>query len=562
MPTSDESVDNSAQPGVGSCTAYNATNPGGGPVLTNPRVNLVFWGSWNTTTADTITSTWQQLSGIPALYSREAEYGIQSGSYGQRFNYPSGATGAHPDCTFAGGLSALLSSANYVPTSNDLFIVFLPSGTSSKLDTDKGYLAHHSSYSYAGWGPTSWNYTDSACSNNTNGACSGATYNSSNNTCTETATQTVYPLNVNGVSYNIRYAIMDNTDLTDLNVYTSHEFAETTTDPDGTSYAEIGDPCEGANQYDFNNSNNYMQGILVQKIWSQAACRCVSLRDLNGASLGGGSSVPTVYRPSNEDVYPLGSPYYFPIYPPSGSADPFLWDHDGDGYPDYAAFYRAPSASVSTRLSSPPYYENTYYWGTTGDRFAPGDYDGDGKSDLAVWRPSNGTWYVQYTSTGQTVTQQWGQSGDMPYPGDFDGDGKTDFAVLRPSTSNIYVIPSATPGSPYWAHFSSFSAGDIPVSGDFNGDGISDFVVYRPSTGVWYVWYMGTSTAYWYGWGQSGDVPAARDYDGDWMTDFTVWRPSNGTWYETYSTTWTTGSQQWGASTDIPAQQSTAAGGF
>ena len=61
-------------------------------------------------------------------------------------------------------------------------------------------------------------------------------------------------------------------------------------------------------------------------------------------------------------------------------ADPFLWDHDGDGYPDYATFNSAASASVSTRLSQPPYYENTYYWGTTGDRFVPGGYDGDGLS--------------------------------------------------------------------------------------------------------------------------------------------------------------------------------------
>ena len=74
----------SAQPGVGACTAYGATNPNNGPVMTNPRVNLLFWGSWNATTANNITATWKQLTGIPALYSREAEYGIQQGSYGQR----------------------------------------------------------------------------------------------------------------------------------------------------------------------------------------------------------------------------------------------------------------------------------------------------------------------------------------------------------------------------------------------------------------------------------------------------------------------------------------------
>jgi hypothetical protein len=84
----------------------------------------------------------------------------------------------------------------------------------------------------------------------------------------------------------------------------------------------------------------------------------------------------------------------------------------------------------------------TVLYGEPDDIRVPADYDGDGRTDLAIWKPANGTWYIA-TSTGSQQTVQWGAPGDRPVPADYDGDGRTDRAVYRPSTRTWWITYSS-----------------------------------------------------------------------------------------------------------------------
>jgi hypothetical protein len=96
-------------------------------------------------------------------------------------------------------------------------------------------------------------------------------------------------------------------------------------------------------------------------------------------------------------------------------------------------------------------------------------------ADLAVWRPSSGTWWNQTTAG---VPCYWGSSTDVPAPGDFDGDGRTDCAFYRASSTQFWVLTSSSGG--YYTVTAGL-AGDTPAVGDYDGDGKADVAVWRPS---------------------------------------------------------------------------------
>jgi len=207
-----------------------------------------------------------------------------------------------------------------------------------------------------------------------------------------------------------------------------------------------------------------------------------------------------------------------------------LTDFDGDGKTDITV-YRASAGAwyVIPSGGGTPY--GVGWGGDASDKPVPGDYDGDGKTDIAVYRAATGAWYVIPSGGGTPYGVGWGgDASDKPVPGDYDGDGKTDIAVYRAATGAWYVIPSGG-GTPYGVGWGG-DASDKPVPGDYDGDGKTDIAVYRAGTGAWYVIPSGGGTPYGVGWGgDASDKPVPGDYDGDGKTDIAVYRASTGAWY-------------------------------
>ena len=174
------------------------------------------------------------------------------------------------------------------------------------------------------------------------------------------------------------------------------------------------------------------------------------------------------------------------------------------------------------------------------------DFDGDGKTDLSVFRPSEGNWYYQGSTQG-FMGLHFGESTDIPAPGDFDGDGKTDVSVYRPSTGFWYRINS----SDGTMSFENFGLnGDIPQARDYDGDGLADQGVFRPSNGTWY-WLRSTDHQQaGRQFGQNGDKPVVGDYDGDGLADLCVFR--GGIWYRVNSSDGSFYAESFGIDTDLP----------
>jgi hypothetical protein len=264
---------------------------------------------------------------------------------------------------------------------------------------------------------------------------------------------------------------------------------------------------------------------------------------------------------------------------------PLLGDVDGDGVKDLIVW--RPSSGTWYILKSTAGYAGwgtpsswtAIQWGSNGDVPLVADFDGDGKADLAVWRPSSGTWYILKSSAGYAgwntpsswVSYQWGLNGDKPLIGDVDGDGKPDLIVWR---GGMWYVLESSAGYAGWNTPSSWEAhqwglaGDVPLVGTFDGDNKADLAVWRSSSGTWYILkstagYAGWGTpSSWFSvqWGLSGDKPMTGYFDGDSLSEMAVWRPSSGTWYILKSTAgyagWNTPSSwvsyQWGLNGDTP----------
>jgi uncharacterized delta-60 repeat protein len=227
------------------------------------------------------------------------------------------------------------------------------------------------------------------------------------------------------------------------------------------------------------------------------------------------------------------------------------FDFDGDGKTDIGIFRPAGAASEWWINRSSTGLTFALQFGASTDRITPADYTGDGKADIAFFRPSSGEWYVLRSEDFSFFALPFGTNGDVPVPADYDADGKADFAVYRPSSSTWFISQSG--GAP--TRIEGFGvAGDQPVVADYDGDRRADVGVFRAAGGA-AQWWVQRSTAGLLAlqFGASTDKAVQGDYTGDGKADVAVWKPATGEWFIVRSEDSSFYGFPFGANTDTPA---------
>jgi uncharacterized delta-60 repeat protein len=223
------------------------------------------------------------------------------------------------------------------------------------------------------------------------------------------------------------------------------------------------------------------------------------------------------------------------------------YDFDGDGKTDIS-IYR-PSVGEWWHLQSSDGQNRAFQFGNSSDQIVPADFTGDGKTDVAIWRPSSGEWFVLRSEDNSYYSFPFGTSGDIPAVGDFDVDGKADAGVFRPSSGTWYISKST--GGTIIQQFGT--SGDVPVIADYDRDGKSDIAIYRVAQGEWWIQRSNLGLIA-FQFGSSTDKPVQGDYTGDGRADAAIWRASSGEWFVLRSEdNQNYYSFPFGVSTDIPA---------
>jgi hypothetical protein len=245
----------------------------------------------------------------------------------------------------------------------------------------------------------------------------------------------------------------------------------------------------------------------------------------------------------------------------------FFTDYDGDGRDDYQV-YRSSNNTFYTLQSLGNRIEARSFGETTPgflNGYTAADFDGDGRSDLTRFRVSQTTgeftWIIFQSETQTVRTVQWGnllQLGDFALAGDFDGDGKQDISVFRRS-NGLWAILQSSNNQPRYEYFGTTD--DVPVVGDYDRDGKSDLAVTRAVNGqkIWYIKQSSNNQLRTEQWGLASDINFAFtshiDFDGDNAADLVVQRNENGQafFYVLRSSDNSFVAYQWGLPTDITA---------
>jgi hypothetical protein len=223
------------------------------------------------------------------------------------------------------------------------------------------------------------------------------------------------------------------------------------------------------------------------------------------------------------------------------------FDFDGDGKTDISIF--RPPVGEWWYMKSSNGGNAAAQFGQSTDKITPGDFSGDGKTDIAFFRPSTGFWYVLRSEDFSFYSFPFGTNGDIPAPADYDGDDKADAAIFRPSEANWYISKST--GGTLIRQFGA--NGDAPVPADYDGDGRADIAIFRPSVGQWWVNRSSNDSSFALQFGASTDKPVPGDYTGDGKDDIAFWQPSSGFWFVLRSENLSFFSFPFGTNGDVPA---------
>jgi hypothetical protein len=202
-------------------------------------------------------------------------------------------------------------------------------------------------------------------------------------------------------------------------------------------------------------------------------------------------------------------------------------DFNGDAKSDPAVFKPA-TATWALWFSSSS--QQVYRYGSASKLPVPADYDGDGRADFALYEKATGNWYILYSAGGSQIVQfGWGKT--VPLPGDYDGDGKADLVIFNPDSARWYLNCTRAGG------FSMPFGGKtmIPVPADYDGDGAVDIAMYNSANGYWYILESSTGRQISRQYGWAGTVPAQGDYDGDGRADIAILSRSSSKWCMLFS---------------------------
>jgi endonuclease/exonuclease/phosphatase family metal-dependent hydrolase len=214
-------------------------------------------------------------------------------------------------------------------------------------------------------------------------------------------------------------------------------------------------------------------------------------------------------------AYPEGIVFDSEVFSPLSLVSPITWSDSRDYSCTHMAVMKVYDIPIvpppPTPPPTPPPVPTPPEFVDIGN-YASGDYDGNGTSDIAYFRPGSGLWAVR----GVTGVY-FGAVGDRPVPGDYDGDGTTDIGLFR-AGYGLWAIRGLS-------RFYYGSSSYIHVPGDYNGDGTCDPAVFRSWGGLWAI--RGLTRLYF---GSEGDRPVPGDYTGDGTTNIACFRESNGLW--------------------------------